>query len=219
MYFLKWFFIVTGFSALIAGLNLQWLAVMEHTAIYLHYASRWYATGSLLLVFPPLVDFKLSETQPEKNFNRLLMALNVFLLIAALVALTNLAIELLILAFSGLTLLSIIYLKYWLGYLADIHLLQIVSPLQFIALHLQSVRGKLSPDYPLSFGILWLGIGFAFPGLIIGKLAMLLGSLTLLSFAFYGYKDSKASISLAWIILELVFTGYSLFFLGDAVFN
>ena len=217
MTLLKWAFVVFGMFSLLAGLNIQSYAMLSSTSLSLDFATYFYIAGAVLLIVPPLIEMRTAKRDEDREFAKLLVVLEVFLVLSGILFFWKGDVLAKVVVRIGASLMVTAYLKYGLKQLPEFRWAFFYNPLLFAKYHWDCASGKYGPAYPLSLGIDWLGIGYAFLAFSFGKAALLLGSSYLLISAWRGYRATGAGIPLAWTAVNVSYVCYGTFFLAHAL--
>lgn len=213
----KWFFVAIGMVALLFGLNVQAYGIVASRYGVLDFATYFYVFGAFLLIVPPCIEYYVVTNPHDKDFSKLLIVLQIFLVVSGLLFFWKGDLVGKIVVRVGASLLVTAYLKYGLKQLPDFRWQFFFNPIRFLAYHWDCFRGKYGPAYPLSLGIDWLGVGYAFLAYPFGKGALLLGSAYLLISAWRGYRNTRAAIPMAWSCVNLTYVLYGSFFFVHAL--
>jgi hypothetical protein len=213
----KWTFVITGMSTLLAGLIIQTRALLIHEPRLLQDASWAYIVGAILLIAPPVIEFKMAQNEGDRKFAQLLIVLEFFLVGSGLLFFWDGNLPAKIAVRLGASFGVTAFLKYRICQLPDFKWSFFLNPVEFVRYNIDCLRGRYGPAYPLSLGIDWLGVGYAFLGSMFGKVALLIGSLFLFVAALSGYKHTKASIPLAWSVLNGLYVGFGVVFIALAL--
>ena len=214
---LKWTFVLTGMSTLVAGLITQTWSLLTHEQRLLQNASWAYVLGAVLLIAPPVIEFRNAQKEGDRKFAQLLIVLEFFLVFSGLLFFWDSDLVAKIAVRLGASFGVTAFLKYGIRQLPDFKWSYFLNPVSFIKYNLDCLRGRYGPAYPMSLGIDWLGVGYAFLGSMFGKVALLIGSFFLLVAALSGYKHTKASIPLAWSVLNGLYVGFGIVFIALAL--
>lgn len=213
----KWSFVTLGMLTLFCSLNVQTMGIIQNDPSSLSYAALGYILGALLLIAPPVIESKTAKSQEKVNFAWLLIVLQVFLVGSGLLFYWDGVLVLKILVRIAASVVVTAYLKYGLKQLPLFQWSFLYNPVAFLRYHWDCLRGRYGPAYPLSLGIDWLGLGYAFLAYPFGKGALFVGSVYLLVSAWRGYKETRAAIPLAWSVLNFLYVSYGAFFFVHAL--
>ncbi len=213
----KWGCVVTGMTILFVSLNIQAAGIVVGDTSWLALAAMGYILGALLLIVPPVLERQTAESRADREFATLLIVLQVFLAGSGLLFYWDGNLPAKIAVRIGASLAVTAFLKYGLKQLPDFRWRFLANPLEFARYHWRCFTGQYGPAYPLSLGIDWLGVGYAFLAYPFGKGALLVGSGYLLVSAWRGYRATGASIPLAWSVLNALYVGYGAVFFAHAI--
>ena len=201
-------------GTLLGSLIAQAAGMLKGDPSALTIAAIGYVVGAGILIVPPIFELRSAVSEGEQRFAKLLLVLQFFLVLSGLLFFWHgdigVKVTVRICASLGIT----AFLKYGLRMLPEFHWSYLFNPLKFVTYHHDCLVGRYGSAYPLSLGIDWLGIGYAFLGTSISRFALLIGSTYLLIASLAGYRATRAAIPMAWSVINALYVGFGLFFVG-----